>query len=175
MTVQLRYTIFINMTRIFLISLSHEDDELERYIKDISDDWAHYLPCTWFVHTSMTIQELTDGLVWRVRSHDPSQHLFVTEIVPSNYNGWLPQGAWLWLSKMKRKLEFSTLENPTLVDRYNYGEFDDCMSKINSVADIDTILQSYETTVSSFDLANVRSRMINDYINRIFKRTYNRL
>jgi len=163
------------MTRIFLISLSHEDDELERYIKDISDHWAHYLPCTWFVNTSMTIQELTDGLVWRVRYHDPSQHLFVTEIVPSNYNGWLPQGAWLWLSKMKRKLEFSALENPTLVDRYNYGEFDDYMSKINSVADIDTILQSYETTVSSFDLANVRSRMINDYINRIFKRTYNRL
>lgn len=163
------------MTRIFLISLSHEDEKLERHIKDISDNWAHYLPCTWFVATSMTVQELTDDLTLLVRYHDPSQHLFVTEIVPSNYNGWLPQGAWLWFSKMKRKLEFNALKNPTLVDRYNYGEFDDYMNKIISVADIDRILQAYETTVSSFDLADVRSRMINDFINRIFKRTYNSL
>lgn len=163
------------MTRILLISLSHEDEKLERRIKDISDHWAHYLPCTWFVATSMTVQELTDDLILLVRCHDPSQHLFVTEIVPSNYNGWLPQGAWQWFSKMKRKLEFNALENPTLVDRYNYGEFDDYMNKIISVADIDRILQAYETTVSSFDLADVRSRMINDFINRIFMRTYNRL
>ena len=163
------------MTRIFLISLSHEDEKLERHIKDISDNWAHYLPCTWFVQTSMTIQELTDGLVLLVRYHDPSQQLFVTEISQSNCNGWLPQGAWLWLSKMKRKLELNSLENPTLADRYNYGEFDDCMNKINSVADIDTVLQAYETTASSFDLANVRNRMINNYISRRFKQTYNRL
>ena len=163
------------MTRILLISLSHEDEKLERHIKDISENWAHYLPCTWFVRTSMTVQELADDLVLLVRSHEPSQNLFVTEIVPSNYNGWLPHGAWLWFSKMKRKLEFNAIENPTLVDRYNCGEFDDYMYKINSVADIDRILQAYETTVSSFDLANVRSRMINDYINRILNRTYNRL
>ena len=56
--------------------------------------WWHHLDSTWLVQTNSGPEEWES----RLRQHmDDNDNLLVIE-VRRNYNGWLPQRAWTWLS-----------------------------------------------------------------------------
>lgn len=150
------------MSKFYLISLNKPDDNrLERFIMDTFEQWMHYMKCTWVVVSDKSVQEITDCLVpWVRNSYEYNQLMLVTEIDPTNINGWLPHDAWQWFAKNQQKIMFSEIENPSIVDMYNCGIFEPELNTANSIADIDNILKPYENKVTSFALETVRSRMI---------------
>lgn len=158
------------MSKFYLISLNNEaDNRLETLIKDSFNYWMHYMKCTWIVVSDKGVKEITDLLVpWITRSND-NQLLLVTEINPENLNGWLPQGAWLWLSKHRLKITYQEMENPSLIDMFNCGIFSPEFDRARSIADIDNILKPYEGSTSWFALNAVRNRMIERLIQKIRK------
>jgi hypothetical protein len=149
------------MSKFYIISLNCSDDErLEKFIKETFEDWAHYLKCTWFVVSDMSVKEITDKLSPWIRSSDERQLMLVSEVDPTDINGWLPHNAWQWFAKNQRKIMFKEMEHQSLVDMYNCGIFEPDLKHVRSITDIDAILQPYENQVSSFELDTVRNRMI---------------
>lgn len=157
------------MSKFYLISLNRpEDNRLERYIKDTFEKWMHYMECNWVVVSDKSVKEITDQLVpWVRNSDDRNQLLLVTELDPTNINGWLPQGAWNWIQKNQREITYKAMENPSLIDMYNCGIFSPELDRARCIKDIDNILAPYENSVSPFALVNVRNRMIDVLTSRI--------
>ena len=157
------------MSKFYLISLNKPDDNrLERFIKDTFEKWMHYMDCTWVVVSDKSVQEITDSLLpWIRNSDEYHQLMLVTEIDPTNINGWLPQAAWDWLRKNQREITYKSMENPSLIDMFNCGIFSPELGRARCIKDIDSILAPYENSVSSFALVNVRNRMIDVLTQRI--------
>jgi len=65
-------------------------EELER-----SSNWWHYLDSTWLVITNETVDQLAD----RLRAEMDSNDSLLCIEVRRNFNGWLPQDAWDWISE----------------------------------------------------------------------------
>ncbi|OGD94743.1 hypothetical protein A2697_04425 [Candidatus Curtissbacteria bacterium RIFCSPHIGHO2_01_FULL_41_44] len=68
----------------------HENIKSDRHISN----WWHYLNSAYILISSYDANQLADS----IRSYYPYQ-LLVIKITKSNYQGWLPQDAWDWISK----------------------------------------------------------------------------
>jgi len=69
---------------------------LYREIKK-ADTWWHHLDSTWIISTNQSPERWTERLMKHL---DGDDSLFVVEIC-NNFQGWLPEDAWKWLSKRK--------------------------------------------------------------------------
>ena len=157
------------MSKFYLIALNKpEDNRLERIIKDTFEKWMHYMECNWVVVSDKSVKEITDHLVpWIRNSDERNQLLLVTEIDPTNVNGWLPHGAWEWIRKNQREITYRSMENPSIIDMFNCGIFSPELDRARCIKDIDNILAPYEASGSQFALSNVRNRMIDVLTKRI--------
>ncbi len=157
------------MSKFYLISFNKpEYNRLERFIKDTFKKWMHYMECNWVVVSDKSVQEITDSLMpWIRNSDEANQLMLVTEIDPTNINGWLPQGAWDWIRKNQREITFKSMENPSIIDMFNCGIFSPELERARCIKDIDNILAPYENNVSWFVMLNVRNRMIDVLTQRI--------
>jgi hypothetical protein len=59
-------------------------------------DWYRYAPNSWIVWTNGSPSSWYNYLKPQIPDSD---YIFIVEINPSSYNGWLPQGAVDWLKK----------------------------------------------------------------------------
>lgn len=60
-------------------------------------DWWHYLDYTWLIATTETADELYNRLAEHLHDTD---FIVILEIRGDfTYQGWLPQGAWDWISQ----------------------------------------------------------------------------
>ena len=58
--------------------------------------WWHYLKSTWLIQT----ESATAKLVYNtLATHIYKADLLLIIEVTNNYHGWLPKGAWDWMSK----------------------------------------------------------------------------
>lgn len=135
--------------------------------RDEDMDWGHYMPQFWMLCGNWTIEEITDKLssYFGVNTHRERKFM-VTEIHNDTTNGFLPMSAWNWLKSTEAKATVSGKDNPSLMDMCRSGEFDKSMKEVRSVADIDKLLEPYETSRSSFEIEAVRNEMIKFYRNR---------
>lgn len=153
------------MRKFYLILLNlPAQTRFEQFIKDTFEHWMHYMRCNWVVVSDKSVKEITDLLAPWVTAHDDdmmdNQYLLVTEIDPGSVNGWMPAGAWQWMCKNRKKLEYQELESPTILDMYRCGVFDSEFERVRSVADIDKMLSVYVDNSSTFAIDAVRYRMI---------------
>lgn len=130
-------------------------------------NWAHYVPRFWMICGDWTVEEITDKLssFFSVKTHREREFM-VTEIHNDTTNGFLRIGAWNWLKSAEAKATVSGKQNPSLMDMCRAGEFDKAMKAVRSVADIDKLLEPYETSRSSFEIEAARNEMIKFYRNR---------
>ena len=61
-------------------------------------DWWHYIDNTYIVVTKLDINSIHNIIFPEV----PHRNLFIIEIHPKNFQGWLPKNAWSWLNKYSR-------------------------------------------------------------------------
>lgn len=61
-----------------------------------NDVWMHYLDSTWIIKSDLSSKQIYDILKPSVDDND----LFLIIKVTNDYYGWLPDGAWDYLSKM---------------------------------------------------------------------------
>lgn len=136
-------------------------------VRDEVMDWAHYVPHFWMLCGDWTVEEITDKLssFFSVNTHRERKFM-VTEIHNDTTNGFLPMSAWDWLKSTETKATVSGKQNPSLMDMCRAGEFDKRMKEVRSVADIDKLLEPYETNRSSFEIEAARNEMIKFYRNR---------
>lgn len=136
-------------------------------VRDEDMDWAHYVSQFWMLCGDWTIEEITDKLssFFGVNTHCERKFM-VTEIHNDTTNGFLPMSAWNWLRSTEVKATVSGKQNPSLMDMCRAGEFDKLMKEVRSVADIDKLLEPYETSRSQFEIETVRNEMIKFFRNR---------
>lgn len=64
-----------------------------------SSGWARYAPNCWLVHS---YNETPTSIAEKLRQICSSEDtIFVVEVVPSNYNGYLHKETWEWFNKHK--------------------------------------------------------------------------
>lgn len=73
--------------------------------------------------------------------------------------GQLRSSAWRWFQQTNGHMQFSRLAAPTLVQKVNYGQFDDEIKKELTVRNIDRILEGCKEE-SPYALENARNAMI---------------
>jgi len=62
--------------------------------------WWHHLESTWLVDTSLTAKGIWD----RIAPHADKNDFFLVVRIARDYSGWLPQGAWDWISSRSSEL-----------------------------------------------------------------------
>lgn len=70
-------------------------DELYKAIKDLPGSWWHFLDSAWIIQTNLSSSQIFDSIKHTIDANDGMLIIKVT----SDHAGWLPQGAWDWLSK----------------------------------------------------------------------------
>ncbi|HLO83895.1 MAG TPA: hypothetical protein VK203_02615 [Nostocaceae cyanobacterium] len=73
---------------------------LDEAIKSLGNYW-HYLGSTWLVDTTHTTKQVRDYLKQFI---DYNDRLLVTKVDPSDVSGWLPEKAWNWIYKRRRRV-----------------------------------------------------------------------
>jgi len=63
-------------------------------------DWWHFLGSTWLVDTTLTAQGVWDRIALQVDANDRVLIIGVTR----DYQGWLPQEAWDWITSRGAKM-----------------------------------------------------------------------
>lgn len=159
------------MRKFYIIALHREASiQLERVIKDIAYNWMHYLEFSWIIVSDMSVQGLIDKLAPYCSTAN-GQRIIVTEINPSDINGWLPHSAWIWFKNTRLEVEYMNMESPTLSDAWRCGILGKEIEHAHSIADIDELLKPYEATSSSFELDLIRQRVIDEWL-KIAKKRY---
>ena len=135
-------------------------EKIHGIIKRVCEWWSHYIDNMWMVATSMPRDDLTE-LIW-----EKGRHLIVASC--DMVKGYLTPNGWNWLDSTNKAIELSKMENPSLTDMFNLGYFDNVLKEVWTIKDIDILLAGYEDkSRSSFELDNVRGRMISYLQNKI--------
>ena len=57
--------------------------------------YNHILDSTWLVSTTESVNQLRD----RLRKHvDQNDHIFISKVNAGQYDGWMPQTVWDWIT-----------------------------------------------------------------------------
>jgi len=68
---------------------------LQEAIKNCGSVWWHYLDSTWLVSTNLEANAIYEKL----KPHlDKDDHALIIGVT-SDYSGWLPEKAWVWIRK----------------------------------------------------------------------------
>lgn len=155
---------------LFLIAVEIQRGSREFFLEKIKahivrntqmvESWWNYLPGIFIVvcPDNYTASDINDYLLKFSRDN----LYLVVHLEHMTMNGWLPKDGWDWLTKNSGLVRFSHTENPTLVQLYEFYQFQQVFKNVWTVADIDKILEAYKPNFKPQDIENVRARLIKD-------------
>lgn len=87
-------------------------EEMKTLLNSIPEitDWRYDLPNSFFIQSELNAKKL-GGLIKRQK---PDSRYFLTEINPSNRQGWLPTSTWDFLKKKQDAPQKSPSDNSNL-------------------------------------------------------------
>lgn len=88
------YNIFIRSNRD--VTRNQVEEKL-----NLAIDWFRYADYCYLVYTSKDIS------TWKARLKpfvEPNGHLFIINVDPNEYNGWMPKNLWPWIEDKKKKM-----------------------------------------------------------------------
>lgn len=65
-------------------------DEIKKF-----ENWWHYIPSSWLIFTNDSVSDVFS----KIKDHFSEGDRFLIIEVTNKYTGWLPKGAWDWISK----------------------------------------------------------------------------
>ena len=76
-------------------------------IKEVTGWWWHHLPNIWLVAgDDLTVEKVYETIAQHFvleEGSDPSDSLFIVEIVPEATQGYMPANAWEWIEKAAKR------------------------------------------------------------------------